>query len=281
MCRPYRPKTSVGSCEVWSKISGTKFLKEKLLIVSKWQPCRILSNISWRHIPEERVSPSLSREWADLQCNPVCPSVVLRNGCVEGTTCLHQVLPETWWDGHRNVRDATTSIRRNRVESVQDIWVVFPIQKWPHVHRRWWLLSLTRRVWCITSFFPNARPRIRLSTITVLQRLHDAVRRKRPHKWSPGTWLLHHDNTPCHAALSVREFLAKHSIPVVPHPPYSPDLPPCDFFLFSRLKSTLKGKRFQDVAEIQLNMTRQLQAFPRQAHQTCIEKWKVRWNRCR
>jgi hypothetical protein len=27
-----------------------------------------------------------------------------------------------------------------------------------------WSLSLTRRVWCITSFFPNARPWIRLST---------------------------------------------------------------------------------------------------------------------
>jgi hypothetical protein len=41
--------------------------------------------------------------------------------------------------------------------------------------------------------------------------------------------------------LSVREFLAKHSIPVVPHPSYSLDLAPCDFFLFPRLKSTLKG----------------------------------------
>jgi hypothetical protein len=67
---------------------------------------------------------------------------------------------------------------------------------------------------------------------------------------------------------------------VVPHPPYSPDLAPCDFFLFSRLKRTLKGKRFQDVAEIQLNTTRQLQAIPKQAHQTRIEKWKDRWNRC-
>jgi hypothetical protein len=47
-----------------------------------------------------------------------------------------------------------------------------------------------------------------------------------PHKWSSGTWLLHHDNVPCDAALSVREFLAKHSILVVPHPPYSPDLAP-------------------------------------------------------
>jgi hypothetical protein len=100
------------------------------------------------------------------------------------------------------------------------------------------------------------------------------------HKWSSGTWLLHHENVPCHAALSVREFLARHSIPVVPHPPYLPDLAPCDFFIFPRLKSTLKRKRFQDVEKVQLNTTRQLQAIPKQAYQTCIEYWKVRWNRC-
>jgi hypothetical protein len=76
------------------------------------------------------------------------------------------------------------------------------------------------------------------------------------------------------------EFLAKHSIPVVPHQPYSPDLAPCDFFIFPRLKSTLKGKQFQDVAEIQLNMTQQLQAIPKQAYQTCNEKWKDHWNHC-
>jgi hypothetical protein len=109
-------------------------------------------------------------------------------------------------------------------------------------------------------FLPQLQTMNQTVYITVLQRLRDAVLRKRPHKWSSGTWLLHHDNALCHAALSFREFVAKHSIPVVPHSPYSPDLPPPppDFFLFTRLKSTLKGKRFQDVAEIQLNTTRQL-----------------------
>jgi hypothetical protein len=72
--------------------------------------------------------------------------------------------------------------------------------------------------------------------------------------------------------------LAKHSIPVVPHPPYSPDLAPCDFLLFPGLMNTLKGKQY--IAEIQLNTTWQLQAIPKQAYQTCIEKWKDRWNRC-
>jgi hypothetical protein len=63
-----------------------------------------------------------------------------------------------------------------------------------------------------------------------------------------------------------------------PPAPYSPGLAPCDFFLFPSLMSTLKGKRFQDVAEIQLNTTWQLQAIPKQAFQTCIEKWKDRCN---
>jgi len=39
-------------------------------------------------------------------------------------------------------------------------------------------------------------------------------------------WLLHHDNAPAHSALSIREFLAKKNIPLLPHPPYSPGLAP-------------------------------------------------------
>jgi hypothetical protein len=114
-------------------------------------------------------------------------------------------------------------------------------------------------------FLPQRQTMNQTVYITVLQRIRDAIRRKRSHKWSSGTWLLHHDSAPCHAALSVREFLDKNSIRVISHPPYSPDLALCDFFIFLRLKSTLKGKRFHDVAEILLNTTRQLQAIPKQA----------------
>jgi hypothetical protein len=41
--------------------------------------------------------------------------------------------------------------------------------------------------------------------------------------------MLHHDNAPCHTAISVNKFLAKKGISVVLQPPYSPDLSPCDF----------------------------------------------------
>jgi hypothetical protein len=50
---------------------------------------------------------------------------------------------------------------------------------------------------------------------------------------------------------------------VVPHPPYSPDLAPYGFFLFPRMKSKLKERRFQDVTEIQEQSLTVLHAIPK------------------
>ena len=52
----------------------------------------------------------------------------------------------------------------------------------------------------------------------------------------------------------VQSVLVKHQLTQVTQPPYSPDLVPCDFWLFPKLKSPLKGKKFQTV-KIQENMT--------------------------
>jgi len=68
----------------------------------------------------------------------------------------------------------------------------------------------------------------------VLERLRKRVARVRP--GMARTWMLHYDNTPCHTAVPINEFLAEKSIPVVPQPPYSPDLSPHDFFLFPSSK---------------------------------------------
>ena len=73
-----------------------------------------------------------------------------------------------------------------------------------------------------------------------------------------GDWQLHHDNVPAHASRLMQSFLAKHPIAQVTQPHYSPDLVPCDFWLFPKLKSPLKGKRLQTIDEIQENMTGQL-----------------------
>jgi transposase len=86
--------------------------------------------------------------------------------------------------------------------------------------------------------------------------------------------MLHHDNAPAHASLLIREFLTKHETTVVPQPPYSPD------FLFPQLKSSLKGRRFQMIEEIEENSTRDLRAIPQNKFQDAFQNWKKRWERC-
>lgn len=116
--------------------------------------------------------------------------------------------------------------------------------------------------------------------IEVLRRLRDAIRRRRPDLHASGQWQLHHDNAPAHSAQLVQQFLAKHNIPQVRQPPYSPDLAPCDFFLFPKIKSHLKGRRFQDVGEIKENATRQLHTISEDEFQECFRQWKQRWIKC-
>ena len=85
----------------------------------------------------------------------------------------------------------------------------------------------------------------------VLRRLREDILRKRPELWREGNWLLHDDKALSHRALVTREFLAHNSIITLPHPPYSPDLAPCEFFLFPKKKMQLKVRRFDRVEEIQ------------------------------
>ena len=97
--------------------------------------------------------------------------------------------------------------------------------------------------------------------------LRDAVRRKRPEMWENQTWMLLHDNVPTHVSLLISSYLAKYQISVVPHPTYSPELAPAEFFLFPKLKTTLKESRLQTIEEIQENATRELRAITENAFQ--------------
>jgi histone-lysine N-methyltransferase SETMAR len=48
----------------------------------------------------------------------------------------------------------------------------------------------------------------------------------------PTLLYLHFDNAPPHKARFTKEEVAKLNFTLLAHPPYSPDLAPCDFFLF-------------------------------------------------
>jgi hypothetical protein len=86
--------------------------------------------------------------------------------------------------------------------------------------------------------------------VEILKRLHGAVSRKRPEILS-NDWILHHDNVPAPKALSVKQFLAQKLVTEIEHPPYPSDLAPSDFWVFPKINSTLKGRKFQDIEDNQ------------------------------
>ena len=83
-----------------------------------------------------------------------------------------------------------------------------------------------------------------------------------------------------YTVLFLREFLTKHETNVVPQPPYSPNLAPADLFLLPKLKSSVKGRRFRTVGEIEENPIRDLRAIPQNMFQVAFQNWKKRWTRC-
>lgn len=131
-----------------------------------------------------------------------------------------------------------------------------------------------------SEFLPEGQTVNKEYYLSVLRRLREAIRRKRPELWKDNSWILHDDNAPSHRALIVREYKTKNLINTIEQPPYSPDLAPCDFFLFPKLKLPLRGRRFESIEDIKKNSLKELKAIPAPAYQRAMDDWVVRWNIC-
>ena len=75
---------------------------------------------------------------------------------------------------------------------------------------------------------------------------------KRPALFKSGLWHFHQDNAPVHNSIFVTDYLTKMGIKSVPHPPYSPDLAPCDFCLFPKLR----GCHYETIEEMKEAVTK-------------------------
>ena len=72
--------------------------------------------------------------------------------------------------------------------------------------------------------------------VEVLREFRKRFRRKRPALFKSAQWHFHQENAPVHNSILVTDYLTKMDINTVPQPPYSPDLAPCDFCLFPKLR---------------------------------------------
>ena len=86
----------------------------------------------------------------------------------------------------------------------------------------------------------------------ILREFKKRFRQKKPAFFKSGRWHFHQDNAPVHNSILVTDYLIKMGIKTVPQPPYSPDLAPCDFCLFPKLR----GCRYETTEEMKETVTK-------------------------
>jgi transposase len=105
------------------------------------------------------------------------------------------------------------------------------------------------------------------------------VRRKRPELWRNGC-IFYQDNAAANNALPVKQFLANKNITVLEHPPYSPNLAPCDFYLFAKIKSVLKGNYFLSVENVKTKTAEIFNSLTEHDLRNCFERCQHRMQLC-
>ena len=113
----------------------------------------------------------------------------------------------------------------------------------------------------------------------VLKKLKKYYQKRRPVSGFRHVRLLH-DNAPSHTSELVKQFLKSEKVTVLPHPPYSPDLAPCDFFVFPKLKKFLSGRRYRSRQALGSAVSQCLRGIPKSAYRDAFQKWIQRLKLC-
>ncbi len=118
------------------------------------------------------------------------------------------------------------------------------------------------------------------SYVTLLRTLRERIRRKCPDLWRDHSFIIHHDNASPHTAHDTVAFLTENQMTTMPHPPYSPDLAPADYFLFGRVKSQIRGHRHRNIDDMQTAVFRALRQIPQQEFHDAMNILPLRWMKC-
>jgi len=92
--------------------------------------------------------------------------------------------------------------------------------------------------------------------------------------------ILHHDNASSHSAHKTNDFLKANNVELMTHCPYSPDLSPNDFFLFSLIKKKMRGKRFSTPEEAIDAFKMHVSEIPSSGWKNCFKDWFDRMKKC-
>ena len=112
--------------------------------------------------------------------------------------------------------------------------------------------------------------------VTVLRDFRKRFCRKRPALIKSGQWHFHQDNAPVHNSILVTDYLTKMGNKTVPQPRYSPDLAPCDFCLFPKLR----GCRYETLEEMKGAVTKVINTLTQEDFHGALKNLLKRYNKC-
>ena len=89
-----------------------------------------------------------------------------------------------------------------------------------------------------------------------------------PALFKSGQWHFQQDNAPVYYSILITDYLNKMGIRSVPQPPYSPDIAPCDFWLFPKLR----GYRYETIEEMKEAVTKVIDMLTKEDFHGAFQK---------
>ena len=112
-----------------------------------------------------------------------------------------------------------------------------------------------------------------------LDKLNDSLKQKRPELINRKGVVFHQDNARPHTSLLARQKLLELGWDIMPHPPYSPDLAPSDYYLFRSLQNFLDGKTFTSNEEVKNHLNQFFASKEQKFYERGIMLLPERWQR--
>ena len=116
--------------------------------------------------------------------------------------------------------------------------------------------------------------------VEVLREFRKRFLGKRPALFKSGQWHFYQDNAPVHNSIFVTDYLTKMGIKTVPHPPNSPDLAPCDFWLFPKLKENFRGCCYETIKEMKNAVTKVIDMLTQENFHGAFQNLLERYIKC-
>ena len=110
----------------------------------------------------------------------------------------------------------------------------------------------------------------------VLREFRKRFCQKGPAPFKSGLWHFHKDNTPVYNSILVTGYLTKLGIKTIPQPLNSPDLAPCDFWLFPKLRSC----RHETIEEMKEAVTKVIDTLTQEDFHEVFQKLLEQYNKC-